>query len=99
MLFYLGDQPLTEYCFQGSEKLSVLDVSNVEDKYEILLGMKELASKGMAAEAVEEVNIIDPNFFGQNSVLLFQLKQVSGFYLLSIAFSLLILYQTARGCH
>jgi hypothetical protein len=91
MLFYLRDQPLTEYCFQGSEKLSVLDVSNVEDKYEILLGMKELASKGMAAEAVEEVNIIDPNFFGQNSVLLFQLKQVSGLYLLAIAFSLLIL--------
>lgn len=52
----------------------------MEDKYEILLGMKELASKGMAAEAVEEVNTIDPNFFGQNTVLLFQLKQVSGFY-------------------
>jgi len=82
---------MTEYCLQGSEKLSVLDVSNVEDKYEILLGMKELASKGMAAEAVEEVNTIDPNFFGQNSVLLFQLKQVSGFYLLAIAFSLLTL--------
>jgi hypothetical protein len=82
---------MTEYCLQGSEKLSVLDVGNVEDKYEILLGMKELASKGMAAEAVEEVNTIDPNFFGQNSVLLFQLKQVSGFYLMSIAFSLLIL--------
>lgn len=65
---------------QGSEKLSVLDVSNVEDKYDILLDMKELASKGMASEAVEEVNAIDPNFFVQNSVLLFQLKQVSGFY-------------------
>lgn len=89
---------MTEYCLQGSEKLSVLDVSNVEDKYEILLGMKELASKGMAAEAVEEVNTIDPNFFGQNSVLLFQLKQVSGFYLLSIAFSLSILYERAWGC-
>lgn len=68
---------------QGSEKLSVLDVSNVEDKYEILLGMKELASKGMAAEAVEEVNTIDPNFFGQNSVLLFQLKQVEFLKLVS----------------
>ncbi|KAH1202758.1 Craniofacial development protein 2 [Glycine max] len=53
---------------QGSEKLSVHDISNVEDRYEILLGMKELASKGMAAEAVEEVNAIDPNFFAQNSV-------------------------------
>lgn len=68
---------------QGSEKLSVLDVSNVEDKYEILLGMKELASKGMAAEAVEEVNTIDPNFFGQNTVLLFQLKQVEFLKLVS----------------
>ncbi|CAK8562394.1 unnamed protein product [Lathyrus sativus] len=61
---------------QGSEKLSAQDGSNVENKYEILLGMKELASKGMAAEAVQEINTIDPNFFGQNSVLLFQLKQV-----------------------
>ncbi|KAG4933566.1 hypothetical protein JHK87_047568 [Glycine soja] len=69
---------------QGSEKLSVHDISNVEDRYEILLGMKELASKGMAAEAVEEVNAIDPNFFAQNSVLLFQLKQAR-FLVLSIA--------------
>jgi len=73
---------------QGSEKLSVHDINNVEDRYEILLGMKELASKGMAAEAVEEVNAIDSNFFAQNSILLFQLKQASGFYLL-IFFSLL----------
>lgn len=38
--------------------------------------MKELASKGMAAEVVEEINTMDPNFFVQNPVLLFQLKQV-----------------------
>ncbi|XP_027346425.1 uncharacterized protein LOC113858136 isoform X2 [Abrus precatorius] len=68
---------------QGSEKLSVHEVSIVEDKYEILLGMKELASRGMAAEAVEEVNGIDPNFFVQNSVLLFQLKQVEFLKLVS----------------
>ncbi|KAH1249602.1 hypothetical protein GmHk_05G012922 [Glycine max] len=43
---------------QGSEKLSVHDINNVEDRYEILLGMKELASKGMAAEAVEEVEFL-----------------------------------------
>jgi len=67
---------------QGSEKPSVHDVSTVEDRYDILLGMKDLASRGMAAEAVQEVNAIDPNFFAQNSVLLFQLKQVSGFYFL-----------------
>lgn len=60
----------------------------MENKYEILLGMKELASKGMAAEAVQEINTIDPNFFGQNSVLLFQLKQVSGFY---VAFNTIFL--------
>lgn len=43
-----------------------------------MLGMKELTSRGMAAEVVEEVNAMDPNFFVQNSILLFQLKQVSG---------------------
>lgn len=43
--------------------------------------MKELASKGMATEAVEEINAMDPEFFVQNPILLFQLKQVgqSGF--------------------
>ncbi|XVF15577.1 hypothetical protein REPUB_Repub09cG0166300 [Reevesia pubescens] len=50
--------------------------SNGEDKYEIVLGMKELASRGMAAEVVEEINALDPNFFAENPVLLFQLKQV-----------------------
>ncbi|KAL1333111.1 hypothetical protein HN51_061871 [Arachis hypogaea] len=68
---------------QGCEKLSINDASNTEDKYEILLGMKDLASNGMAAEAVEEVNAIDPNFFSQNCVLLFQLKQVEFLKLVS----------------
>lgn len=50
---------------------------NREDqKYEIVLEMRELARKGMTAEVVEEVNAMDPNFFLQNPVLLFQLKQV-----------------------
>lgn len=73
---------------QGSEKLSAFEINNMEDKFEIMLAMKELASKGMAAEVVDEVNAIDPNFFVQNSVLLFQLKQVSEFtfyYLLIIS--------------
>lgn len=48
------------------------------EKYEIVLGMKELASKGMAAEVVNEVNSLDPNFFVENPILLFQLKQVCG---------------------
>lgn len=73
---------------QGSEKLSAFEINKMEDTFEIMLAMKELASKGMAAEVVDEVNAIDPNFFVQNSVLLFQLKQVSEFtfyYLLIIS--------------
>ncbi|KAL5982428.1 hypothetical protein ACLOJK_016499 [Asimina triloba] len=56
---------------------SVDNIGNREDQmYEIVLEMRELAHKGMAAEVVEEVNAVDPNFFEQNPVLLFQLKQV-----------------------
>ncbi|XP_057979411.1 uncharacterized protein LOC131165526 [Malania oleifera] len=54
-----------------------------EDKYEVVLRMKELASRGMAAEVVEEVNAMDPNFFVQNPVMLFQLKQVEFLKLVS----------------
>ncbi|POO02779.1 CTLH/CRA C-terminal to LisH motif domain containing protein [Trema orientale] len=68
---------------QGSERHSLLDINNRMDKYEIVLGMKELASKGMAAEVVEEVNALDPNFFVQNPTLLFQLKQVEFLKLVS----------------
>lgn len=49
------------------------------DKYEIMLGMKDLASKGMAAEVVEEVTAMDPSFFVQNPILLFKIMQVGGF--------------------
>lgn len=59
----------------------MLDISSREDKYDIVLWMKELASKGMAAEVVEEVNAMDPNFFVQNPMLLFQLKQVTGYHM------------------
>lgn len=62
---------------QISKEHSAADfTSNREDKYELVLGMKNLASRGMAAEVVQEVNAIDPNFFVQNPALLFQLKQV-----------------------
>ncbi|KAJ4714905.1 CTLH LisH motif-containing protein [Melia azedarach] len=61
---------------QGPEKHFISNVNYKEDKYEIALGMKELASKGMATEAVEEINAMDPEFFVQNPILLFQLKQV-----------------------
>jgi hypothetical protein len=61
----------------------MLDISSREDKYEIVLWMKELACKGMAAEVVEEVNAMDPNFFVQNPMLLFQLKQVSGYHIIN----------------
>ncbi|XP_065874321.1 uncharacterized protein [Euphorbia lathyris] len=68
---------------QGSEKRAVLKLDNREDKYEIALGMKELATRGMAVEVVEEVNALDANFFVQNPVLLFQLKQVEFLKLVS----------------
>ncbi|XP_020104728.1 uncharacterized protein LOC109721488 [Ananas comosus] len=52
-------------------------VNNIKDhRYEIILEMKELASRGLASKVVEEVNCIDPDFFSQNPILLFQLKQV-----------------------
>lgn len=51
-------------------------MKNREDKYELVLGLQELASRGMAVEVVEEINEMDPNFFVQNPALLFQLKQV-----------------------
>lgn len=47
-----------------------------DHKYEIILEMRELANKGMAAKVVEEINAIDPDFFTQNPILLFQLKQI-----------------------
>lgn len=62
---------------EGSGKNTSVDLFyNNEGKCETVLGIKELASRGMAAEVVEEVNALDPEFFGQNSMLLFQLKQV-----------------------
>lgn len=61
---------------QDLEKSIIKNVSSRVDKYEIILGMKELASEGMAAEVVEEINALDPDFFAQNPTLLFQLKQV-----------------------
>ncbi|XP_010916642.1 uncharacterized protein [Elaeis guineensis] len=51
--------------------------NNIGDhKYEIILEMRELANKGMAAKVVEEINAIDPDFFTENPILLFQLKQI-----------------------
>ena len=38
--------------------------------------MMELANKGMVTEVIDEVNTLDPDFFNQNPVLFFQLKQV-----------------------
>ncbi|KAL8473154.1 hypothetical protein ACS0TY_030113 [Phlomoides rotata] len=59
------------------KKSSVMyNASNRVDKYEVVLGLKELASEGMTVEVVEEINALDPDFFTQNPTLLFQLKQV-----------------------
>ncbi|KAI3462759.1 hypothetical protein Pfo_019422 [Paulownia fortunei] len=57
------------------------NLSTRVDKYEIVLGMKELTSKGKAAEVIEEINALDPDFFTENPILLFQLKQVEFFNL------------------
>ncbi|XP_075090602.1 uncharacterized protein LOC107764759 isoform X2 [Nicotiana tabacum] len=66
----LKDQQVSpKSCFPNMMK-------NREDKYELVLGLQELASRGMAVEVVEEINEMDPNFFVQNPALLFQLKQV-----------------------
>lgn len=64
---------------QDLENSMLKNVSNRIDKLEIILNMKELASAGMAAEVVEEINSMDPDFFAQNPTLLFQLKQVDVF--------------------
>ncbi|XP_042385294.1 uncharacterized protein LOC121976936 isoform X1 [Zingiber officinale] len=50
-------------------------MKNVENKYDIILEMRELTYKGMTAKVVREINAIDPDFFIQNPNLLFQLKQ------------------------
>ncbi|XP_038995706.1 uncharacterized protein LOC120120012 [Hibiscus syriacus] len=63
--------------FNRCGKQEGVENTNVEEKYEIVLRMKELASRGMAAEVVEEINALDLNFFKQNPVLLFQFKQIS----------------------
>ncbi|KAI3992011.1 hypothetical protein MKX01_014902 [Papaver californicum] len=70
---------------QASVKRPALEIFNNGDeyKYDIVLEMKELASKGMTVEVVEEINALDPNFFVQNPVLLFQLKQVEFLKLVS----------------
>ncbi|CAN1350315.1 Glucose-induced degradation protein 8 homolog [Linum perenne] len=58
-------------------------LDKMDDKYEILQGIKDLASRGMATEVVEQINILDPNFFSENHGLLFQLKQVEFLKLVS----------------
>ncbi|VAH04459.1 unnamed protein product [Triticum turgidum subsp. durum] len=52
------------------------DVVIGEHKYEVILEMRDLTRKGMASKVVDEINSIDPDFFSQNPILLFQLKQV-----------------------
>ncbi|XP_074308765.1 uncharacterized protein LOC141643482 [Silene latifolia] len=70
---------------EGLEKHFSSDLMNkVCDKRETVLDIKELACLGMATEVVEEVNSLDPEFFGQNSALLFQLKQVEFLKLINL---------------
>ncbi|XP_042473037.1 uncharacterized protein LOC122055597 isoform X2 [Zingiber officinale] len=50
-------------------------MKHVENKYDIILETRDLTYKGMTAKVVEEIKVIDPDFFIQNPHLLFQLKQ------------------------
>ncbi|KAH0868887.1 hypothetical protein HID58_075909 [Brassica napus] len=58
-------------------------INPLENKYEIALALKELVSRGMVAEAVNEISTMDPDFFTQNPVLHFHLKQVEFLKLVS----------------
>ncbi|XP_068637011.1 uncharacterized protein [Aristolochia californica] len=81
-----NELPFKEVCGNAAEGKQVSsNLSNAKNsqKYEIILEIRELARKGMAAEVVDEVNATDPNFFVQNPVLLFQLKQVEFLKLVS----------------
>ncbi|XP_019058990.1 PREDICTED: uncharacterized protein LOC104821272 isoform X2 [Tarenaya hassleriana] len=68
---------------EDTKRKLISDTRNMEDKYEIILGLKELASRGMAAELVVEISSMDPDFFTQNPVFLFHLKQVEFLKLVS----------------
>ncbi|KAI4326114.1 hypothetical protein MLD38_031458 [Melastoma candidum] len=68
------------------DDLSESHLSNArlsDDKYNFILEMKELTSRGMAMEVFEEINNMDPDFFKQNPLLQFQLKQVEFLNLVS----------------
>ncbi|XP_020257521.1 uncharacterized protein LOC109834044 isoform X2 [Asparagus officinalis] len=67
----LGEEQASSYS-SSLENVNIYD----DNKLEVVLEMKELANKGLAAEVVEEVNALDPDFFHQNPILYFQLKQV-----------------------
>lgn len=58
------------------ENFNLSDKHMEDQKYEIILEMRDLTRKGMASKVVEEISSIDPDFFQQNPILLFQLKQV-----------------------
>ncbi|KAL6551712.1 hypothetical protein OROGR_007866 [Orobanche gracilis] len=62
--------------FEESSKTHSVNSKDKMEKFEIILGIKELVSEGMATEVIEEIKALDSDFFTQNSVLLFQLKQV-----------------------
>ncbi|VFQ69236.1 unnamed protein product [Cuscuta campestris] len=76
-LDYMSEATFQQSGEEASQKLPAVKFGCTREYvYETLLGIKELASKGMAAEVVDEINALDPSFFAQNPNLLFQLKQV-----------------------
>ncbi|XP_026455829.1 uncharacterized protein LOC113356814 isoform X2 [Papaver somniferum] len=76
---FMSDEKQVSVKRPGSENFHIGE----EYKYDIVLEMKELASKGMTVEVVKEINALDPNFFVHNPDLLFQLKQVEFLKLVS----------------
>jgi hypothetical protein len=69
-----------------------------KENYDTILEMRELAYKGMTEKVVEEINCLDLDFFNQNPILLFQLKQVLQSLCISFHNSTCIFFTTLLVC-
>lgn len=65
------------YCTKEEECARLADSKGYGvDRFQIVLEMRELVTKGMIVKVVHEIKEWNPHFFEQNPILLFQLKQV-----------------------
>lgn len=65
------------HCTKDQECTQLADSKSYSvDKFQIVLDMGELVTKGMIVKVVHEIKEWNPLFFEQNPILLFQLKQV-----------------------